>query len=104
MATKAINWKDGLDQLFSASVNQDTLEEAARLMVSVSSLDRSYHDECLAVLNESINAARAGDIAVVGIINKSGYQVSSVPDAADLLEDFRRIYLEQFRSVAGQDQ
>jgi hypothetical protein len=99
MSRKEIDWKDGLEQLFSASVNQQTLEEAAELMVSVSSSDHDYHDECLTLFEEGIKAARAGDNVVIALINKSGYQVSSTVDAVKLLEDFQRIYLEEFRKL-----
>lgn len=102
MTIQITKWKNGLEQLFSASVNQQTLEEAAEMMVSVSASDRSYHQECLGALDEGIKAAHAGDRAVIALINKSGYQVSTTTDAAGLLEDFRRIYLKEFRRAVGE--
>jgi len=101
MTTQTTKWKDELEQIFSASVNQQTLEEAAKLIVSVSTLDLSYHEEILSALNEGLQAARTGDNSVIGLINKSGYQVSSAIHAADLLEDFLRIYLTEFRRAVG---
>lgn len=95
--TQNFDWKPALLQLFSATVNQQTLEEAAELMVSVSAADRDYHEECLATLNDAIRAAEAGDEDVIICINKSGYQVSTFDDAIDLLNDFLSIYLEEYQ-------
>jgi hypothetical protein len=102
MTAKATNWQERLEQIFSASVNQQTLEEAAELMVSVSALDLSYHHECMHSLEEGIRAAEAGESVVIGIINSSGYQVQSTTDAHELLSDFLHIYLKEFRRVTEQ--
>jgi hypothetical protein len=96
MTAENFNWKAGLADLFGGSVNQQTLEEAAELMVSVSAVDDSYHEECLTMLSEGIRAANAGDSTVRACINKSGYQVSTTADAAKLLDDFRTIYLKEY--------
>jgi hypothetical protein len=101
MTASARNWKEDLEQIFSASVNQQTLEEAAELMVSISATDSTYHEECVHALEEGIRAANRGDVVVVGIINKSGYQVRSAADADELLRDFLRIYLSEFSKVTG---
>lgn len=94
---KNFEWKPALLQLFSATVNQHTLEEASELMVSVSAADRDYHEECLATLHEAILASEVGDADVIMCINKSGYQVSTFDDAIDLLNDFLSIYIEAYR-------
>ena len=96
MNSKDFDWRTALMQIFSASVNQQTLEEAAELMVSVSSRDHAYHEECLSSLNGAINAAEHGDGSIIECINKSGYKVSKVDQGLDLLKDFRSIYLENF--------
>ena len=96
MKTGNFNWKDSLADLFGGSVNQQTLEEAAELMVSVSAVDDDYHEECLAMFSEGIRAAKEGDGTVMICINKSGYQVSTTADAAKLLDDFRTIYLKEY--------
>jgi hypothetical protein len=101
MAAQNVEWRKALEQLFSASVNQQTLEEAAELMVSVSASDRSYHTECLNAIKGGIKAAEAGDESVQALINKSGYQVSSNADALELLKDFESIYLQRFGQVVG---
>lgn len=101
MKTENFNWKTGLADLFGGSVNQQTLKEAAELMVNVSVLDRDYHDECLTMLNEGILAAKAGDKSVMDCINKSGYQVSTTPEAAKLLDDFREIYLKEYERTCS---
>jgi hypothetical protein len=96
MTINNFNWKEGLADLFAGSVNQQTLEEAAELMVSISAVDASYHLECLTMLDQGISAAEAGDNAIINCINKSGYQVASTLAAAKLLEDFRKIYLKEY--------
>jgi hypothetical protein len=96
MNAQPFDWKSALSQLFAASVNQQTLEEAAELMVSVSKRDRSYHEECIATLDKAISAAEAGDDAVIVCINKSGYKVVNVEEALEILSDFRSIYLQEY--------
>lgn len=97
MVETSKNWKEILEQIFSASVNQQTLEEAAELMVSVSASDSTYHDECVRGLEEGVRAAKKGEAVVIDIINKSGYQVQSVADADELLSDFLNIYLAEYQ-------
>ena len=101
MATENFDWKSALADLFGGTVNQQTLEEAAELMVSVSAGDASYHAECLAMLDEGIRAAREGDCSVIGCINKSGYQVSTTEDAVTLLVDFHEIYIAEFERASN---
>lgn len=92
MNARPSQWREDLEQLFAATVNQQTLEEAADLMVSVSTSDESYHAECLTAIDQGINAADGGDRSVIDAINKSGYQVTTTEAAADLLRDLRAIY------------
>lgn len=99
MESTEFNWKNALAQLFAATVNQQTFEEAAELMVSVSASDRSYHDECLTVFDEAIRASNAKDSSIISCINRSGYQVSTYEDASDLLKQFHDIYLKEFNQA-----
>ena len=99
MLNNEFDWKSALGQLFAASVNQQTLEEAAEVMVSVSSNDPYYHEECLFVLDKAIASAETGDEAVIAHINKSGYQVSDIDAALELLRDFRTVYLDEFNRL-----
>lgn len=101
MINSEFDWKSALGQLFAASVNQQTLEEAAELMVSISSNDPGYHEECLFVLEKAISSAKTGDETVISYINKSGYQVSDVEAALELLRDFRSVYLDEFNRKQG---
>lgn len=96
MKVKDFDWRAGLADLFGGTVNQQTLEEAAESMVSVSVRDESYHYECLAMLSEGARAAAAGDSSVMASINRSGYQVSTNDAASKLLLDFRMIYLTEY--------
>lgn len=97
MTTEKFDWKSSLAELFSATVNQQTIEEAVELMLSVSAEDSSYHNECLLMLDEGLQAAREGDSSVISCINKSGYQVLTTTDAAALLLDFRETYLTEYK-------
>lgn len=101
MTTENFDWKSALADLFGGTVNQQTLEEAAELMVSVSAGDAGYHVECLAMLDEGGRAAREGDSSVIGCINKSGYQVSTTEEAATLLLDFREIYVAEYERASN---
>ena len=95
MATRS--WRNDLTQIFAASVNQQTLEQAAAEMAAGSACDHSYHDECMNALDSGIQAAFEGDSSVIAMINRSGFQVGSTQEAASLLSEFRGIYLEAFR-------
>lgn len=92
-------WQEKLGDLFSASVNQQTLEEAAELMVSVSEDDIEYHSECLNTLKSAIRACENGSSEAIDQINKSGYQVTTVEGAKKILEDFLEIYQEEYESA-----
>lgn len=101
MKDRIDQWRDTLEQLFAATVNQQTLEEAADLMCTVSSVDEGYHLECLNAIDAGISAASDGDESIVGLINKSGYQVATTAGAVDLLSDFRAIYLAAYERAKG---
>jgi hypothetical protein len=96
-----LNWKLGLDDLFSATVNQEPLEEAAKLMVSVSSVNSGYHDQCLFVLDSAIASAEKGERKVIESINMSGFLVDDIDGALELLREFRSIYLDTFARATG---
>jgi hypothetical protein len=96
MSVKNRDWKAGLSQLFAATVNQQTLEEAAELMVSVSVQDKSYHEECLWVFDSALGATDPDDAAIISAINRSGYRVSDRKEAYDLIQEFKQIYLHEF--------
>ena len=100
MLPEDFDWKKSLAELFGGTVNQQTLEEAAELMVSVSASDDSYHEECLTILNKGIRTADSGDNSIMVCINKSGYQVSTTTEAATLLNDFRTIYLKEYKQAS----
>jgi hypothetical protein len=95
-ARPAMNWKQNLERLFSASVNQGTLEDAADLIAHVSARDVSYHAECMHALEQGIRAADAGDSVVVDIINTSRYRVDSASEAGEMLREFLQIYLAAY--------
>ena len=91
-----MSWQEKLGDLFSATVNQQTLEEAVDLMLSVSKNDREYHDECESTLQSAIDACETNHDEVIAEINKSGYQVKNALEAKKLLQDFLAIYLNEY--------
>ena len=91
-----MTWQEKLGDLLSGMVNQQSLEEAVEMMVSVSEDDPEYHNECLKTLEAGINACDNGDPCAIEEINKSGYQVCSISEARRLLEDFLSIYLKEY--------
>lgn len=91
-----MSWQEKLGDLFSATVNQQSLEEAAEIMVSVSEDDIEYHKECVSVLEKAIHSCGNGSIDAISEINRSGYQVNSIDAAKKLLEDFLGIYLKEY--------
>lgn len=96
---KKLDWKICLNDLFAATVNQQTIEEAVEMMVSVSADDEQYHQECISTLDAAIQSLRSGDNDAISCINKSGYQVSTVESALELLEDFKRVYMFEFSAL-----
>jgi hypothetical protein len=95
------DWKKSLARLFAATVNQESLEDAAELMVSVSARDSSYHAECLATLRGGIKACDSGDEDVISAIGRSGYTVSSLGEAKELLMEFLGIYEDSYHQAVG---
>lgn len=93
MSTQAKQWLKNLEYLFSAFVKQQTLEEAAVQLALVSLGDGSYHARCLMTFDQGIVAASSGDRSVVDAIHRSSYRPGSTADAAELIGDFRSIYL-----------
>ncbi len=90
------NWKENLKDLFAATVNQQSIEEAAEMMASVGVSDEEYHRECVFTLDEAMRAVKVGDSYVIDCINKSGYQVRDISSALVLLGDFKEAYLKEF--------
>lgn len=90
------SWESDLSRIFASSVNQQSLEEAAELIVDVSMDDQEYHNIFINAIDQGIRAANDGDKRVMGFINKSGYKVNSLMQALDVLSDFKEIYLREF--------
>ncbi|SEL93818.1 hypothetical protein SAMN05216359_1301 [Roseateles sp. YR242] len=93
------DWKASLARLFAATVNQEPLENAADLMVSVSARDASYHTECVATLEGGIQACDKGETEVLSAINQSGYKVGTLDEAKELLVEFLEIYEQRYREA-----
>lgn len=92
-------WQEMLGELFAASVNEQTLEEAAEQMVFVSEDNPEYHDRYLRAIDGGLKASRDGDNAVISIINRSGYQVGDTEAAFEVLTEFRQIYLQKYKQA-----
>jgi|SRR5882757_5628830 len=93
------DWKTPLSAIFGGAINQEPLEDAADLMVSVSARDPGYHSENLAALQAGIQACDNGSTDVISVIHKSGYRVSSLEEAKELLVEFLGIYEEKYRQA-----
>lgn len=65
-----MNWENNLGDLFSATVNQQSLEEAVEMMVSVSEDDLEYHNTCIATLNSAILSCQNGNDETIALIIK----------------------------------
>jgi|SRR5690554_4077154 len=96
MSVANVSWESDLSKIFASSVNQQSLEEAAELIVDVTRDDLEYHNVFINVINQGIRAVNNGDKRVISCINKSGYKVNSLKQALDLLLDFKEIYLREF--------
>ena len=82
------DWKTALSDLFGGAVNQEPLEDAAAVMVSISARYPGYHAQCLAALKGGIQACDNGSMDGISAIHKSGYRVSSPEEAKQLLLEF----------------
>ena len=96
-----MTWQETLGELFAASVNEQTLEEAAEQMVFVSEDNPEYHDRYLGAIDSGLKAARSGDKSVISLINRSGYQVGDTEAALELLTEFRQLYLREYQQATG---
>lgn len=93
------DWQTSLARLFAATVNQEPLEDAADMMVSVSARDSTYHAECLATLKGGIQACDGDEKSLISAINKSGYKVASLGEAKELLVEFLEIYEQKYHQA-----
>lgn len=96
---KALDWKDALEQLFAAKLNQESLEDACVLMVSLSVSDDSYHNECLFLFEKGKQLADVKDGSILDYINRSGYKINSFEEAKDILSDFESIYWKTYSAA-----
>ena len=96
MNVEGYSWKLALSDLFGGTVNQQTLEEAADLMVSVSIGNFNYHMDCISMLDSGLLAAKEGDSSLIDCINKSGYKVSSAEEAGRIIQELREIYMDAY--------
>lgn len=101
MNTEFESWEADLSDIFASSVNQQSLEEAVELIVDVSMDDHEYHRVVINAIDQAIRAANNGNERVIDYINKSGYRVDGLKQAADLLVDFRDIYMEEYSQASG---
>jgi hypothetical protein len=90
---EALDWKDALEQLFAAILNQEPLEAACGLMASLSVDDESHHKQFLFLFDKAKQLADAKDGLILEYINKSGYKIGSFEEAKEILKEFENIYL-----------
>lgn len=95
--TNSFYYRDTLEQLFSATVNQSTLGYATVLMASVSKYDPKYHAECIEILDLAAKLASGHDPFLIKCINKSGYFADDFEEAAEIVNDLTEKYLTEYR-------
>lgn len=95
--------EDDLSNLCGGYINQQPLEEAVGMMLFVSEDHPEYHQQFIHAIESGLEAARRGDRVVIGIVNKSGFQVTTTDDALALLEEFRQLYMDRHRAVSGKE-
>jgi len=76
-----------LEQIFAASVNQSTLEDAADEMAANALCDPELKAEYTQALEAAVEAGNHGEQYVVTAVNKSGYQVTTPQDGALLCSE-----------------
>lgn len=96
MSRANVSWESDLSKIFASSVNQQSLEEAAELIVDVSLDDQEYHGVFISAINQGIRAANDGDKRVIDCINGSGDRANIFQQASELLSDFKEIYLREY--------
>jgi hypothetical protein len=88
-----------LEQIFAASVNQGTLENAAEEMAANALCYSGLEAEFTQVLESAIDAGSRGEPYVLDAVNRSGYQVASPQEGAllcsELLKAFKKAYASQ---------
>ncbi|WMN17985.1 hypothetical protein QL104_00855 [Pseudomonas piscis] len=92
----SFEWKERLLDIFAATVNQQTLEEAAEDMASLSFCYPSLHEDYLRTFDFAIEALQSGDNYPVECVNRSGYKAHGAEDALELVEDLKEIYMRIF--------
>jgi len=92
-------WEEDLSDLFGGYINQQPLEEAVGMMLFVSEDHPDYHQRFLQAINGGIEAALHGDTTVIGLVNQSGYLVTTTEKALELLRELRQLYLDRFQAV-----
>lgn len=90
------DWKEHLFDMFAATVNQQTLEEAAEDMASLSFCYPGFHEGYLRTFDFAISALRSGDAYPFECINRSGYKAYDVESALELVEGLREIYMRNY--------
>ncbi|NBF08445.1 hypothetical protein [Pseudomonas sp. Fl4BN1] len=89
-------WREHLLDMFAGTVNQQTLEEAAEEMASLSFCYPGFHENYLRTFDFAIDALRSGDNYPIECINRSGYKAHDVEGALELIEDFKTLYIKFF--------
>lgn len=95
-------WKERFLDMFAATVNQQTLEEAAEDMASLSFCYPGFHDDYLRTFDFAISALRSGDAYPFECINRSGYKAYDVESALELVEGLRDIYMKNYAGGEGE--
>jgi hypothetical protein len=99
-----MEWLETLTDIFAGYVNQQTLEEGVVQMVFVCSGNPEYHSRFLDAIEHGLEATRTENSSVLAVINKSGYRVSTMREASDLLLEMRSLYLQRIQKTDSDSQ
>jgi hypothetical protein len=96
------SWQETLVDIFGGYINQQTLEEGVAGMVFVSEDEPGWHQQFEQAIRQGVEAARQGDVTVIGIVNQSGYRVGSVEEAEALLRELDQVYSQLYKAAVSE--
>lgn len=92
-------YRQTIENIFGAFVNQGSLEEAANWMADLAREDPVLAAEISECLNSGITLGRRGSQAVVDAVNRSGYRATSPQEAGEYCAELLSLYEAVRRAV-----
>ncbi len=91
-----------LDNIFASYVNQNTLEEAATWMATLTRNHPEMAEDFITALQHGMDAASKNDRSVIQAVNASGYQVSTAKEAGEYCLKLLGLYTKQLKFEKGE--